>query len=92
MPEAGFARLNSTLPTSTSSFSLSVGNSLDTVYSNSQHPQYKVRETKKIVYANDGLLTVEEVDTSRAWRKKRPSDMVSFLISLSAFTDNKSTD
>lgn len=82
MPEAGFTqRLNSALPASESAFGLSVGSSLDSVYRNSQHPSYKVRERKKVVYANDGSLTTigsaGDVDPGRAWRKKRPSDMVS---------------
>lgn len=88
MPESGFAQiLTSALPNSSSSFSLSVGSSLDSVYRNSQHPKYRVRETKKVVYANDGSLTTigsaGDVDPGRAWRKKRPSDMVSNF-SLSA--------
>lgn len=41
---------------------------------------YRIRESKTVVYANDGEVatvgTAGDVDPGRAWRKKRPSDMV----------------
>ncbi|KAM0755816.1 hypothetical protein T439DRAFT_320523 [Meredithblackwellia eburnea MCA 4105] len=58
-------------------FATGLQSSLDDIYRH-RNASYRVRESKTVVYANDGeVATVGpagDIDAGRAWRKKRPSD------------------
>ncbi|KAK4702135.1 pre-mRNA-splicing factor RBM22/SLT11, partial [Phenoliferia sp. Uapishka_3] len=76
------------------SFSSGAESSLDDVY-RQRNSSYRVRESKMMVYANDGEVTTVgaagDVDPGRAWRKKRPSDMnISSLGSMGSIATAKS--
>ncbi|KAL8286222.1 hypothetical protein RQP46_004710 [Phenoliferia psychrophenolica] len=76
MPELGM--LTTGLEPIADSFASGVESDLDYVFQQ-RHTSYRIRESKIVVYANDGeVATVGvagDVDPGRAWRKKRPSDM-----------------
>lgn len=72
MPQLGFE------PTSASEgFGSSVLQSLDDIY-NSRNRSYRVHESKRVVVVSDiNGSKAGDVDPGKAWRRKRPSDVVS---------------
>lgn len=74
MPELGFER-----KAGDAGFGSSVLESLDDIY-NSRNRTYRVRESKQLVVVSDFVGSrAGDVDPGRAWRKKRPSDVVRAL-------------
>lgn len=74
MPELGFEQQRGT--DDDAAFGSSVLESLDDIY-NSRNRTYRVRESKRLVVVSDiAGSKAGDVDPGRAWRKKRPSNVV----------------
>lgn len=77
MPELGFESA-----TTDEGFGTSVLQSLDDIY-NSRNRTYRVRESKRVVVVSDiNGSKAGDIDPGKAWRRKRPSDVVSVYVSL----------
>ena len=78
MPELGFEQQRGA---DGGAFGSSVLESLDDIY-NSRNRTYRVRESKHLVVVSDiAGHTAGDVDPGKAWRKKRPSNVVRLLSS-----------